>query len=105
MTIIPLRYWAILSVLVLSTFVPNLRAEPMYSTEADGATVTLHSEPCQLTNVVTNLPRRATWSEKGKVFEGCWAARPDAGLVVLYFSGDKTVGIAPMQAFQRVTNS
>ena len=103
MTIIPLRYWvALIAGLLISG---NAKAEPMYFAEADGATVTLHSEPCALTDVVTNLPRRATWSEKGKTFEGCWSARPDIGIVVLYFSGDKTVGLAPMQAFQRAVNS
>jgi hypothetical protein len=63
--------------------------------------IVLHDTPCKLKEVV-NLPRKAVWMEKGKTFEGCWGVRPDVGVVVFYFD-DKTVGLAPMQAFKRIT--
>ena len=101
MTIIPLRYWvALIAGLLISG---NAKAEPMYVAEAGDAVITLYSEPCALAQVA-NLPRRATWREKGKVYEGCWSARQDIGLVILYFD-DRNIGLAPMQAFQKVTNS
>ena len=90
--------------IILSMIVPVLgTAEPMYAAEAGDAVITLYSEPCALAQVA-NLPRRATWAEKGKVYEGCWSARQDIGLVILYFD-DRNIGLAPMQAFQKVTNS
>lgn len=79
-------------------------AEPVYqATAPDGVRVTLHDDKCALPEI-TNLPRRATWIEQGKAFEGCWGARPDQGIVLAYFA-DKTVVSIPVQAFSRVTGT
>lgn len=56
---------------------------------ADGA-VQLLDEPCRLAAVI-NLPRRATWTEGGKVFEGCWGRHVQAPHVILTYWEDKTV--------------
>lgn len=75
-------------------------SEPLFQTSGEGITITLHSEACALKEV-TNLPRRATWDEKGKTFEGCWRLS-QSGYVLFYFLEDKTVGDAPAQVFKKV---
>ena len=60
--------------------------------------VVLYDEACAL-EAVTNLPSRATWTEKGKVFEGCWAA--NSNLILAYFD-DRTVIAVPLRVFQKV---
>lgn len=74
-------------------------AETMYIHKGDQVTILLHSEPCKQEGV-TNLPRRATWQEKGKLTEGCWGVYPPIGLVMLYFA-DKTVVGMPAQFFEK----
>lgn len=61
-----------------------------------GVTITLMDSACALTDQITNLPRRATWNEGGKVDEGCYDLRPP--MVWMYFN-DKTVVVAPMRVF------
>ena len=70
--------------------------------EADGGDVkiTLTDEPCALMAMVSNLRNRATWTEAGKVTEGCWAT--GRGLVMLFFA-DRSVVTVPAQAFHRVS--
>lgn len=80
----------------------DVRATPLAAAQADGgATITLTDEPCAIAEV-SNLPLRATWAQGGQVFEGCFSVHP-AGIVILYFAGDKTVAIAPRSAFQRLS--
>lgn len=64
--------------------------------ESDGLVVALTDEPCSLPEV-TNLPRRATWTEGGKTFEGCWGAM--SGVVAAYFS-DRTIAVMPVDRFK-----
>lgn len=100
-TIIPLKVW---SLLILGTFVLYLgtaNAQPFMQVEADGARVTLHKDKCTLPEV-TNLPNRATWEEKGKLFEGCWGGVQEMPYILAYFA-DKTVVAIPKQVFRRVT--
>lgn len=75
---------------------------PVFTATADGATVTLTDEPCTI-RAVSNLRYRATWEEKGKVFEGCWSANPRVGVVSAYFVEDRTVVAIPIPMFERVT--
>jgi hypothetical protein len=75
------------------------QAEVVYTArDQDGKVVELTNEPCMLP-AVANLSRRAVWREPGKVYEGCYGAQ--FGAVVMYFA-DRTVIIAPMNAFTRV---
>lgn len=98
MTKLPL--WFV--VLVYLTCWPSaVLSTPVYSAEADGARIVLTDEDCKL-DAVKNLKYRATWTEKGKEFEGCWSARVDAGVVMAYWA-DKTVVVIPIQAFEKVT--
>lgn len=76
-------------------------ADPMFQAEADGAKVVLTDEPCKL-QAVANLKYRATWSEKGKTYEGCFGPRPDMGVVMAYFE-DRTVVALPIQMFVKVS--
>jgi hypothetical protein len=77
--------------------------EPAYETSHEGVRIVLHDDKCTLKEV-SNLPRKVVWHENGKEIVGCWGARPDAGLVLMYFSADKTVGIATMSSFRKVTS-
>lgn len=77
-------------------------AKPIAVASAENINVILTDEPCKLI-AVTNLTKRATWTEAGKVTEGCWAAHP-SGLVLFYFS-DLTVTAIPAEPFQKVTQT
>jgi hypothetical protein len=90
----------VVCLIVLVGLATNAAAAPMAQTVSDGATIVLTDEPCKLKQV-TNLKYRATWSEKGKVFEGCYAVHP-YGVVVGYFS-DGAVALIPLDAFAKVT--
>ncbi len=70
-------------------------AAPVAIGQHEGITVVLTDEPCAL-DAVSNLQRRATWTEGGKTFEGCFGIL--GGMVVAYFS-DKTVAAIPVQHF------
>ena len=98
MTVIRLTLWAaILGALALIIYPLQGRSAVLYTADGDGTTVALTDEPCRLQEV-SNLKRRATWNEKGEIFEGCWGAHKDTGLILAYFS-DKTVVIFPPQIF------
>jgi hypothetical protein len=97
-TVIPWFLWA--AIIVLAIFATGALAAPMAQTAtADGATIVLFDEPCKLKEV-TNLKYRATWKEKGKTFEGCYAVHP-FGVVVAYFN-DGAVALMPIDSFQKV---
>ena len=81
---------------------PQAFAAPLFQAESQGIKVIVYDEPCALPEI-TNLPRRATWTEDGRVTEGCAAAHP-MGVVMLYFA-DKTVVVVATQAFVRVTGA
>ena len=57
----------------------------------EGGAVQLLSEPCRLTDAIKNLPLRATWTEGGKVTEGCWGRHPEAPGVIVTYWEDKTI--------------
>jgi hypothetical protein len=73
---------------------------PIAQLKAEGITLLITDEPCQL-KAVGNLPYRATWTEKGKTFEGCAGGHP-MGIVMFYWD-DKSVSVAPVQAFTKVS--
>lgn len=75
---------------------------PIFEASHDGVRIVVYDEPCKLP-AVANLPRRATWAEKGKTFEGCAGISPIG--VVMFFFDDKTVAAVPVQAFTRVTGA
>lgn len=92
---------ALVALGVAATWPTNAHAGPILRGEAEGITVTIYEEACQLKEV-TNLPKRATWTEKGKTFEGCIGAHPQFPILMGFFS-DKTVVVLPVQIFTRVT--
>jgi hypothetical protein len=98
-TILPLPWWAVILIFIFCA--PSIVfATPMFATTSEGITITLTDEPCAL-DAVSNLKYRATWVEKEKTFEGCWAPHREMGVVIAYFD-DKTVALIPVQAFQKV---
>jgi hypothetical protein len=99
-TVFPLPAWLVIIAFLLFGLWPTaVFSEPLFQTRSETVTLTLHSEPCQIKEV-SNLPRRATWEEKGKVIEGCWQLFGHS--VGLYFIDDRTVGVAPAEAFKKV---
>lgn len=89
------------AVLLILFWPLEAKSEPMFQTVSpDGIVITLHSEKCDLKEIV-NLPKRATWQEKAKSYEGCWGLNP-LGVVMFYFT-DKTIAVVPAEAFQKVT--
>ena len=89
------RRWLQTALLLLPL---TIHAAPMaVTTTAEGATITIYTEPCAL-EAVANLDRRATWDEKGVRHEGC--AGVTSGVVAFYFE-DRTVVLAPVSAFRR----
>lgn len=98
---------AVVLAVIAVLWMKQAKAEPMAqaSVNQGQVVITLYTEDCALTNVVTNLPKRATWKEGGKVYEGCVGVQPQAGVAMLYFAGDKTVAVVPLQLFARVTGA
>jgi hypothetical protein len=86
----------------LAAAIHKAYAEPRYALQGQGVTVTLTDEKCAL-DAVTNLPYRATWTENGQTFEGCWSISFDEQRVNVYFGNDKTVVSFPPSMFSKVT--
>ena len=89
--------------LIAATWPTKAHAIPVAEAAADGAKVTLTDEDCKLKDKVSNLPKRATWQERGKKFEGCYGVHP-GGVVMAYFS-DGAVVIIPVQMFTAVSGA
>ena len=77
-----------------------VKAAPQYLASSGDVTITLYSDKCELKEV-SNLPFKATWQEKGQVFQGCFGINGEAGVVMFYFT-DKTVAAAPVGMFKPV---
>lgn len=87
---------------ILFCVATSVYGEPVLETSEGDVRVVLHTDQCALKEIV-NLPYKAVWHENGKEVQGCWGPRPDAGVVVFYFA-DKTVALAPIQSFRRLTS-
>src|SRR4051812_23975857 len=68
-------YWRRVAFLIFISFclalllLPLLaNAEPRLRAEQGGVVITLYDEPCELKDQIANLPYKATWEEKGKVY-------------------------------------
>ena len=77
------------------------QAEARYSASSQGIVITLYSEECKLKEVA-NLPYRATWTENGKTFEGCFSVAGELKMVMLYFVDDRSVAVVPVGVFREV---
>jgi hypothetical protein len=95
MTILP---WWLLAVVVC--FPVNALADVIAVADTGNIKIVLHDSPCELKEVVSNLPMKAEWVENGRTFKGCWNGHP-GGFVVTYWLEDKTIGIVPMNVFQK----
>ena len=91
-------FWALaVALAVIAFYVAKSHAGTIYLADQEGVQIALTDEKCALAEV-KNLRFRATWSERGQTFEGCWAMHQGAGLILAYFA-DKTVVIFPPQIF------
>ena len=77
-------------------------AKPQYLASSGDVTITLFNDKCELKEVA-NLPFKVTWQEGGKVFHGCFGVNGEAGVVMMFFPGDKSVAAAPVGMFKPVT--
>lgn len=89
------------ALLIAAVWPTKAHADPIYHAEEGGVRVVLTDEPCKFD---IQLPKRATWTEKGKTFEGCYGGHPVFPIVLFYFS-DKSVVALPVEIFQRVTGA
>ena len=94
----------VLLLILAGVMVGNAKAEPMFRADAGEAVVTVYTEPCAVP-AVGNLPKRATWQEKGKTYEGCAGQHPMFPILIFYFSGDRSVVVVPVEMFQKVTGT
>ncbi len=83
---------------ILLAFISPAEAKQIASAGDGSVTIGLTDELCTL-GVVTNLPLRATWLEKGVTIEGCYGTHP-YGVIVVYWA-DKTISIVPISMFRR----
>lgn len=88
-------------VLILGMPTPGIAA-PVAVANLGPVVIVLTDEPCKL-DAVSNLPYRATWTEKGKTHEGCAGA--SEGMIIAYWSNDKTITPMPAQIFSRATGA
>lgn len=73
-------------------------AAPIAIASGESITITLTDEQCKL-EAVSNLPFRAHWRDRGRVYEGCFQINPQ-GFVVAYFD-DRSIVLIPVQHFRR----
>lgn len=98
MLLLPWLLWFFIIVTVI--WATKSYAGPIYQAEEGGVRVVLTDEPCKFESVV-QLPKRATWTENGKTFEGCYGGHPIFPIVLCYFS-DKSIVALPVEMFKRV---
>lgn len=101
LTVLPWLLWALIIVASIWA-VKKVSAAPLFTAETGEARITLHDDACTVKSV-SNLKQRATWNEKGKHYEGCWAVHP-AGVILAYFD-DGAVVLIPISAFARVSGA
>jgi hypothetical protein len=101
----PWRLWALAALvfILLPIACHQANAEARFIARSGTAVIVLHDEPCALP-AVTNLLFRATWLQDGKLNEGCWSPSAVLPVVMMYFD-DKTVAVAPVQAFEKANGT
>ena len=93
----------LLIALLLISFAGGLHAAVVAVGESDGVKISLTNEPCKL-EVVSNLPFRATWEEKGVRYSGCWGASP-LKVVMTYWQEDRSIAVIPIEFFRKVIDA
>lgn len=79
---------------VLFIVAPLVIGAPRLIAAGDEVTIVLYDDPCWLSEKVTNLPMRATWTDKGAApVEGCWNLNNE-GIVMFYFADRTVVAVA-----------
>ena len=83
---------------------PPLHAKTLYifAPSPDVPSIAVTDEECGLKSEVTNLPRRAVWTENGVDTEGCVGMK--YGVFLFYFA-DKTVTFLPTSVFNKVEDA
>lgn len=100
-TIMGRWFWlTVIMVVALFLFLSPAFSAPIYQADQEGVKIVLFDEDCKLKEV-TNLKKRATWTEKGRTYEGCYGGHPFFPIVMGYFS-DRTVVALPSEIFIKV---
>jgi hypothetical protein len=89
----------LVAIALLFCFPTLVFAKPMFAAELEGVRIVLSDDKCELT-VVSNLPYKATWTEKGQTYTGCWGVMGHN--VAAYFEQDRTVAAIPVQVFKKL---
>ena len=97
-----MKYLLALAAAVFLFLPSQVKADAQYRAVIQGVVITLYSDECTLKGTVSNLPRKATWLEDGKTFEGCFGYVEALGLLMFYFREDKTVAGLPSSVFTKV---
>jgi hypothetical protein len=84
---------------VLFCFPTLVFGKGLYVAEVSNVRIILTDEPCEL-KVVSHLPLKATWTQDGKVFTGCWGVMDQT--VMGYFEQDKSVAAMPVGLFKKL---
>lgn len=74
-------------------------AEPIAALNETGVQIMLYNDKCQMA-APTNLKYRAVWTERGKIFEGCFMVF--LGLSVGAYFDDNTMAVMPVELFKPV---
>lgn len=70
------------TLIALALFPLSVFAANTHEIEQQGVKVTLTDEPCTFPQVAHILPFRATWTETGKVFEGCFVEEQKVAFIL-----------------------
>lgn len=75
-------------------------SQPVWQAKDQDVTVSFYRERCRL-GAVSNLPHRATWTEAGKVFDGCFQIYPRYQVAIAFFS-DGAIAVVPLGSLEQV---
>jgi len=89
--------------LLLAFAVLPAQAKPIAQVSQGNVRVIFTDEPCALQGV-SNLKFRGIWLQDGKTFEGCWQSHQQFAIVITYWE-DLTIGIIPLEAVSKTTES
>lgn len=98
MKLLPLLVKVSIFLVTFVVVIPFSYAKVIAGVSHNNIIVILHDEPCTLKSQVSNLPRRAVWTENNEAIEGCWGADSHHGLILMFFA-DRAVIATPMQDF------
>ena len=93
------KVFLVLAALLYSTLVYSFEVARV---DIGSTRISLYNEPCAFSSII-NLPGRAVWLDKNKIYKGCFGVDQVLGVVVLYFMEDRSITILPLDQFVKVS--